>query len=68
MGANVSFEGCKANYNITLNCSTNPGQSWGDFRRGQFPPDPDIAGIGVRNTPQIPTALLALLTLPPTRS
>ena len=47
MGAAVSVELCKAEKNITLNCNATPGQIWGNVQKGQFNPDPDIAGIGV---------------------
>ncbi len=48
MGANVSVESCQAGFNITLNGSATQRQTWGNVTRGEFEPDPDVAGIGVR--------------------
>ncbi len=62
MGANVSTQGCQARFNITLNCTATPGQSWGNVTRGQFEPDPDIAGIGVRQAPATDSWLPAIET------
>ena len=54
MGAFVSVEDCEAHYNITLNCNStgsNETGRWfdklGDYKRGEVPSDPDIAGGGV---------------------
>ncbi|KAI3320569.1 hypothetical protein HD806DRAFT_524605 [Xylariaceae sp. AK1471] len=61
MGAFVSIPECKSYYNITLNCSVLDGHgnsvtfngtwpedvSLGGYTKGQFPGDPDIAGIGI---------------------
>ncbi|KAI1104821.1 hypothetical protein F4804DRAFT_173116 [Jackrogersella minutella] len=61
MGAYISISQCPERYNITLNCTfegknvTVDGQqkveapftSIGGYTRGQFPGDPDIAGIGI---------------------
>jgi hypothetical protein len=62
MGAFVSIPDCKSHYDIILNCSVLDGYghnvkfngtwpedvSFGSYKKGQFPGDPDIAGIGVR--------------------
>jgi hypothetical protein len=53
MGAYVSITDCQAHYNITLNCSVTTANdnttvlAFGDYTRGEFPGDPDVAGIGV---------------------
>ncbi|KAF3071232.1 hypothetical protein GL218_00914 [Daldinia childiae] len=56
MGSYVSVVDCKADYNITLNCSIERGNTTmgempitriGGYTKGQFPGDPDIAGIGI---------------------
>ncbi|KAI1770557.1 hypothetical protein F4818DRAFT_259868 [Hypoxylon cercidicola] len=61
MGSYVSIVDCQAGYNITPNCAvqgtnvTNDGMTMvekpftkiGDYSKGQFPGDPDIAGIGI---------------------
>lgn len=61
MGSHVSVPECQAKYNVTLNCTVvgrnvtingknsieTPFTSIGGFSKGQFPGDPDIAGIGV---------------------
>ncbi|KAK9423272.1 hypothetical protein SUNI508_04166 [Seiridium unicorne] len=56
MGAYVSVETCKTQYNVQLNCSL-PAGGWhegnhtydyiGAYTRGNFEADPDIAGIGI---------------------
>jgi len=62
MGAFVSIPECKSHYNVTLDCSVMDDHShqivfngtWpvnvsiGGYTKGQFPGDPDIAGVGVR--------------------
>lgn len=53
MGAYVSTANCAAHYGVTPNCTVvwGKGQSMplalGDSTFGNFPSDPDIAGIGV---------------------
>ncbi|KAI0131523.1 hypothetical protein F4814DRAFT_406364 [Daldinia grandis] len=56
MGSYISVVDCKANYNVTLDCSiegrnTTMGETSitriGNYTKGQFPGDPDIAGIGI---------------------
>ncbi|GAB1317964.1 TRP C-terminal domain-containing protein [Madurella fahalii] len=52
MGAYVSREGCLAHYGVDIRCDTLPAngsriEQIGPYRRGQWPTDPDIAGIGV---------------------
>ncbi|KAI1371747.1 hypothetical protein F4677DRAFT_450092 [Hypoxylon crocopeplum] len=62
MGSYVSVVECQTNYNVTLNCDVEgmntaiidgqnvtlpPFTSIGGYSRGQFPGDPDIAGIGI---------------------
>ncbi|KAK8076980.1 hypothetical protein PG996_003150 [Apiospora saccharicola] len=53
MGAYVSVHECQSRYNVTINCDqtfdneTNTYKSLGGIERGQFPGDPDIAGIGI---------------------
>ncbi|KAI0397196.1 hypothetical protein F5Y17DRAFT_13600 [Xylariaceae sp. FL0594] len=60
MGAFVSIPECKSHYNVTLNCSVMDDRgsqfvfngTWpdnvsiGGYRKGEFPADPDIAGVG----------------------
>lgn len=50
MGAYVSIPYCAAHYNVTLDCTPPTGSesSIGGVTPGNFAPDPDIAGIGVR--------------------
>lgn len=54
MGAYTSVEQCLEHYGVTINCSVvyAPDNqtviSVGGNRPGEFNPDPDIAGIGVR--------------------
>ncbi|KAI0891314.1 hypothetical protein F4806DRAFT_483305 [Annulohypoxylon nitens] len=61
MGSYISTVDCQAHYNITLNCNVIgrnvtidgktsievPFTQIGDYSKGQFPGDPDIAGIGI---------------------
>ncbi|KAI1811890.1 hypothetical protein GGS20DRAFT_578745 [Poronia punctata] len=61
MGAFVSIPECKSHYNATLDCSVMDDQrrefmfnnTWpdnvsiGGYTKGEFPADPDIAGIGI---------------------
>ncbi|KAK7947839.1 uncharacterized protein PG986_008725 [Apiospora aurea] len=54
MGAYVSVYECRSHYNVTINCDhedinneTQKYNSLGDFGRGQFPGNPDVAGIGI---------------------
>ncbi|KAI5862233.1 hypothetical protein GGS23DRAFT_112760 [Durotheca rogersii] len=59
MGAAVSVPECQAHYNITVNCTAKgrngseekstlpPFTRIGDYDKGGFPGDPDIAGIGI---------------------
>jgi hypothetical protein len=56
MGAYVSTSACKENYNVTINCNLtylDPNDNHteivriGDVDKGQFPGNPDIAGVGV---------------------
>ncbi|KAH8899790.1 hypothetical protein GQ53DRAFT_709016, partial [Thozetella sp. PMI_491] len=53
MGAYVSISDCRRQYNVTLDCSDPVTGSDGHFEsmggvaKGQFQPDPDVAGIGV---------------------
>lgn len=53
MGASISIAQCKSHYNTTVDCSVTPNDSGGfqtiaGYERGEVPPEPDIAGIGVR--------------------
>ncbi|OTB04540.1 hypothetical protein M426DRAFT_152309 [Hypoxylon sp. CI-4A] len=61
MGSYVSVPECQARYNITLNCAVegknttvngqlvveSPFTEIGGYAKGEFPGDPDIAGIGI---------------------
>ncbi len=53
MGAYVSVSDCPARFNVTLDCSKPVANADGTYAivggisRGQFQPDPDVAGIGV---------------------
>ncbi|KAI0880169.1 uncharacterized protein GGS22DRAFT_175697 [Annulohypoxylon maeteangense] len=61
MGSYISIAECQTRYNITLNCAVIgnnvtvdgnnivdvPFTRIGDYGRGEFPGDPDIAGIGI---------------------
>ncbi|KAI1764854.1 hypothetical protein GGR53DRAFT_296690 [Hypoxylon sp. FL1150] len=62
MGSYVSVPECQTRYNITLNCAIEgrnvtgdngeigqqtPFTKIGDYSKGNFPGDPDIAGIGI---------------------
>ncbi|KAK8094953.1 hypothetical protein PG997_001638 [Apiospora hydei] len=54
MGAYVSVYECRSHYNVTINCDhedihneTQKYNSLGDFGRGQFSGNPDVAGIGI---------------------
>ncbi|KAI1651309.1 uncharacterized protein F4817DRAFT_356254 [Daldinia loculata] len=58
MGSYISVVDCQANYNVTPDCSIEGGSITaghasvtriGSYTKGQFPGDPDIAGIGVRS-------------------
>lgn len=55
MGASISTEQCKSHYNTTVDCNVTTNGSGGfqtiaGYERGEVPPEPDIAGIGVRIT------------------
>ncbi|KAI1204480.1 uncharacterized protein F4807DRAFT_330046 [Annulohypoxylon truncatum] len=61
MGSYISIAECQARYNVTLNCTVvgknvtvdgenvtdRPFTRIGDYGKGEFPGDPDIAGIGI---------------------
>ncbi|KAL0783350.1 hypothetical protein CaCOL14_001256 [Colletotrichum acutatum] len=52
MGASISIAQCKSHYNTTVDCSVTPDGSGGfqtiaGYGRGEVPPEPDIAGIGI---------------------
>ncbi|KAK8038611.1 hypothetical protein PG993_007022 [Apiospora rasikravindrae] len=54
MGAYVSVYECRSHYNVTINCDhqdinneTQKYNSLGEFGRGQFSGNPDVAGIGI---------------------
>lgn len=55
MGAYVSVYECSSHYNVTIDCThsdynneTREYHSLSNFRYGEFPSNPDVAGIGVR--------------------
>lgn len=62
MGIYISSLNCKELYNIDINCQilANGNETYpnstivGGLLRGQIPPDPDIAGIGVSEIPKSP--------------
>ncbi|KAJ2893213.1 hypothetical protein MKZ38_008919 [Zalerion maritima] len=48
ISSHVSIEGCKAYYNVSLDCSiTDYPRSYGGLTKGTLQGDPDIAGIGI---------------------
>lgn len=54
MGAYISVQRCQRDYNITLDCGlgdfdkdSHKYTHIGQYSRGEFPANPDIAGIGV---------------------
>ncbi|KAK3940418.1 hypothetical protein QBC46DRAFT_288338 [Diplogelasinospora grovesii] len=73
MGAYVSIPQCAAHYGVTPNCSILPipddnnttptPLALGDVTRGNFQPDPDIAGIGVLGAFVAVTLLSLLLSI-----
>jgi hypothetical protein len=76
MGAFVSIPECKSHYNVTLNCNVTDDQgqdimfngTWpanvsiGGHTKGEFPGDPDIAGVGVRERLDVDFSCLPSLT------
>ncbi|KAH8199954.1 hypothetical protein TruAng_005893 [Truncatella angustata] len=66
MGAFMSYEvqGYCRNHNISLDCKTQFGgtnvTSFGGIERGDFEPDPDIAGMGVLLAFLIPESIVLL--------
>ncbi|KAI0112319.1 hypothetical protein F4776DRAFT_350543 [Hypoxylon sp. NC0597] len=61
MGSYISIAECQARYNVVLNCTVDgkhtttngvdaveaPFTRIGNYTKGQFPGDPDVAGIGI---------------------